>query len=457
MQMTSDNITSNWIKLIPFHDIVLWDVKRYAVEKLQSNYPIEKLGSLIKEESHKVKLHDFPNEEFGILGVSNKTGIFDAYIEKGENINQSYKRMEKNWLAYNPYRVNVGSIGILTDEQKFNFISPVYAVFSCKETLLPDFLFTIFKTERFCKIINENTTGSVRQSLTFDILKTLDIPLPSFEIQKEIWNKYYSRYKEAVEYEKEVEKLNLKIEDYLFDRLSILIRDVPKISVGIKFIKYKDIMEWGINKIVAGDVDKSNLYPTVSIQTKKELLINIYRGKTPCYDDTSGIFILNQKCIKWNRIESQYARGVSEKWINQIDKNIFTQIGDVLINSTGEGTIGRSSVVTKKTQGFLYDSHILCLRLSKDIINPHYWVCLFNSKYVQQQIEILKSAQSTSQTELGILNVLKVQIPFPDIDIQNLIVKEVDEMKKAANFLKEKAEIKYNDAIKTFEQAVFKN
>jgi restriction endonuclease S subunit len=457
MQITSDNITNNCIKFIQFRDITLWDVKRYALDKLQSNYPIEKLGYLIKEESHRVKLHDFPNEEFGILGVSNKTGIFDAYIEKGENINQSYKRMEKNWLAYNPYRVNVGSIGILTDDQKYNFISPVYVVFSCKEALLPDFLFTIFKTERFRKIINEHTTGSVRQSLTFDILKTLDIPLPSFEIQKEIWNKYYSRYKEALEYEKEVEKLKIKIENYLFDRLSILIRDVPKVSVGIKFIKYKDIIEWGINKIIAGDIDKSNLYPTVSIQTKKDLLIKIYRGKTPHYDDVSDIFILNQKCIKWDEIESQYAKGVSEKWINQIDKNIFTQIGDVLINSTGEGTIGRSCVVTKKMQGLLYDSHVLCLRLNKDIINPHYWVSLFNSKYVQQQIEKLKSAQSTNQTELGILNVLKIQIPFPDIGIQNLIVKEVAEMKKAANSLKEKAEVKYNDAIKTFEQIIFKN
>ena len=37
--------------------------------------------------------------------------------EKGININQSYKRMDSGWIGYNPYRINVGSIGIKTDTQ----------------------------------------------------------------------------------------------------------------------------------------------------------------------------------------------------------------------------------------------------------------------------------------------------------------------------------------------------
>ena len=136
------------------------------------------MGSCIQEQSHRRKLSDYPENEFGILGVSNKIGIFDAYKEKGININQPYKKIENGWLAYNPYRINVGSIGMKTSSQKFDFISPAYVVFSCNEKLLPDFLYKLFKTERFCQIINENTTGSVRQNLTFGILKSLNIPLP---------------------------------------------------------------------------------------------------------------------------------------------------------------------------------------------------------------------------------------------------------------------------------------
>ena len=180
-----------WFKTVPFSDVVLWDVKRYSFEKIKSQYPIVKLGMHIQEESHKVKLADYPDQEFGILGVNNKIGIFDAYKEKGVNINQSYKKMEKGWLAYNPYRVNVGSIGLRTEEHDNEYISPAYVVFSCRETLLPDFLFKLFKTERFNKVINASTTGSVRQNLTIDILKSLDIPLPPIEVQQKMLDEYY--------------------------------------------------------------------------------------------------------------------------------------------------------------------------------------------------------------------------------------------------------------------------
>ena len=77
--METNNTSINRIKFLQFRNIILWDVKRYAAERIKSDYPIVKLGSHILEESHKVKLYDFPEVEFGILGVNNKIGIFDAY------------------------------------------------------------------------------------------------------------------------------------------------------------------------------------------------------------------------------------------------------------------------------------------------------------------------------------------------------------------------------------------
>ena len=42
--------------------------------------------------------------------------MFDALVEKGRKIKQKYHKVEDNWLAYNPYRIDVGSIGIKTQE-----------------------------------------------------------------------------------------------------------------------------------------------------------------------------------------------------------------------------------------------------------------------------------------------------------------------------------------------------
>ena len=236
--------TKTRIKLLPFKDVTLWDVKRYASEKIQSKYPIVKLGLHIQEQSRKVKLFDYPEEEFGILGVSNKIGIFDAYKEKGADINQAYKKMEIGWLAYNPYRVNVGSIGMRTEENKHEFISPAYVVFSCKDTLLPDFLYKLFKTERFNKIINESTTGSVRQNLTIEILKTLDIALPSIEIQKLLLKSYYKRINEIMVFEKQISKINHDIENLILTELGLVLPSQKQINKGLQFVTFESLFRW---------------------------------------------------------------------------------------------------------------------------------------------------------------------------------------------------------------------
>src|SRR5690606_7764208 len=94
---------------------------------------------------------------------------------------------------YNPYRINVGSIGLKLPEHKYKYISPAYVVFSCKSDLLPEYLFAMFKTERFNAIINENTTGSVRQNLSYNKLSQIDIPLPSIKEQKILVEAYQSK------------------------------------------------------------------------------------------------------------------------------------------------------------------------------------------------------------------------------------------------------------------------
>ena len=199
----SMNNNFRYLNFINFTDVSLWDFKRYAAKKVASNYPIVKLGDYIQEENTKVKPFDFPDKDFPILGVNNKTGLFDAYIEKGSNINQPYKVVKDGFLAYNPYRVNVGSIGLKTAEQKYNYISPAYVVFSCRQGLLPEFLYILFRTSKFNALIRESTTGSVRQTLSFSSMGNIEIPLPSIEKQREIIDKYNEMCQTAVNLKKQ--------------------------------------------------------------------------------------------------------------------------------------------------------------------------------------------------------------------------------------------------------------
>lgn len=174
---------------VHFKDLTRWDAKKY-IYKLDSNYPLVELKEFVYEHSEKVKLFDFPDQEFSILGVTNKEGVYLNLVEKGETFNQPYKKVKTGELAYNPYRVNVGSIGLVGEEFDNFYISPAYIVFGIKEekrnTLLKEYLYLVLASSWYNPLLRAATSGSVRQNLTFDLLTELEIPLPNLEKQQEI-------------------------------------------------------------------------------------------------------------------------------------------------------------------------------------------------------------------------------------------------------------------------------
>ena len=445
------------LKLIELKEFDLWDIKRYTSKKLKSTFNIEKLSNCIKEENRKYKLYLEEDKTFGILGVNNKDGIFDAYEQKGKEINQPYKKMEIGWLAYNPYRINVGSIGIRKKEHLYQYISPAYVVFSCLDNLLPEYLYLLFRTERFIKIINESTTGSVRQNLTSEILKTLEIPLPSISEQETIVKNYYNKITQATTYEQQAETLEKNIENYLFESLGIEQKTEEKTKKkGLQFVEFYKMDFWGVDKIKLDKGLHSSRYEVTSIGDFPELLVTCFRGKSPKYTEVSSKFILNQKCNRWNSIDFSFVKSIDEDWYNNIDEDFFTKEGDILVNSTGEGTIGRATYITKNYEGLIYDSHMLLLRLNRSIYNPILFVDLFNSSYIQTQIDKIKSAQATKQTELGINNLLKIRIPIlSNLQVQQTIITQIDTYKNEIKILRERATLLKQQAEQEFEQTIF--
>ncbi len=73
---------SSLFSTFPFSSFSHWDVKQFFFTKILSKYPLEELGRHLIHQTEKVQLSDEPSEEFTILGVSNKIGMFDASVEK---------------------------------------------------------------------------------------------------------------------------------------------------------------------------------------------------------------------------------------------------------------------------------------------------------------------------------------------------------------------------------------
>lgn len=94
------------------------------------------------------------------------------------------------------------------------------------------------------------------------------------------------------------------------------------------------------------------------------------KGITPKYVQQSNTIVLNQKCIRDNQIDYSFAQFVDDNQNIREDK--YIRIGDILINSTGQGTAGRIAFVESlpNDKKVTIDSHILILRC-EDIITAN--------------------------------------------------------------------------------------
>ena len=132
----------------------------------------------------------------------------------------------------------------------------------------------------------------------------------------------------------------------------------------------------------------------------------ITRGIAPKYDDTTDQIVLNQKCIRNQQIDLSKARKhrpkkVNEKWL---------QHGDILINSTGQGTLGRIAQVHFQPQNMTVDSHVTIVRPKHELL-VYYLGCLLTGR----EYEFVKMERgSTGQTELPRESVQKYEVLLPD-------------------------------------------
>jgi len=441
-----------WFKTVPFSDVVLWDVKRYSFEKIKSQYPIVKLGLHIQEESHKVKLADFPDEEFGILGVNNKIGIFDAYKEKGTNINQAYKKMEKGWLAYNPYRVNVGSIGLRTEEHENKYISPAYVVFSCKETLLPDFLFKLFKTNRFNTVINASTTGSVRQNLTIDILKSLDIPLPPIEVQKNLlleYNKLIQKSKIAID---ESGNNLKKADDFIYRELDLKLIEKES-SKGLKFVRSKDITRW----------DVSFLDNLITLETKTKT-INLghcisefnydkkgssLRFESENYPENEFKYIGMENVLKNNGQleEFQIVNGA------EIKSQTFQVPKGYILYGKLRPYLNKYWVNNSDFDDIICSSEFFVFDLNENIVNKDYFVSILGSSIIQKQIE--NNSTGARMPRINEQTFRELKIPLPDLNKQKELASKIKSLESVALSLVAESVGYLKQSLEEFENNVF--
>ena len=128
---------------------------------------------------------------FNVLSVSNKAGFIKQSEQFEDKIvasadTHNYKVVKRNDFAYNPARINVGSIAKLSNYD-VGIVSPMYECFHCEETILnSEFLLLLYDRDAFYIWLNAQLKGSVRACLNINDMKKMKIAYPILSIQKAI-------------------------------------------------------------------------------------------------------------------------------------------------------------------------------------------------------------------------------------------------------------------------------
>jgi len=152
----------------------------------------------------------------------------------------------------------------------------------------------------------------------------------------------------------------------------------------------------------------------------------IGRGLSPKYVERAETVVLNQRCIRGGTVSLEPAR-FHDETAKPVPNAKLLQNGDCLINSTGQGTLGRTAVFRHEGQAvqFTVDSHVTIVRPKPDLIDPNFLGHVLKS--MESKFEELGTG-SGGQIELSRQSVNDSVIPLPPLDEQKRIVATLDEV-----------------------------
>ena len=232
-------ILSTWDEAINLTINLIESKKQFKKAFMQNLLTAKIRFPQFKDEWKEIKLGNFLEEKSErntknidlVLSVTNKFGFvtqveyFDKSVASDNTAN--YKIVRKGNFAYNPSRINVGSIALL-ESYEIGILSPMYVVFECLENLDNRFLKFWFQSHIFMGNLPKYLAGSVRESLNFNDMKTISIKLPNLKEQQKI-------AEVLTACDDEINLLNLKLENLKKQKQGLM----QKLLSGKAIVKVK--------------------------------------------------------------------------------------------------------------------------------------------------------------------------------------------------------------------------
>lgn len=171
-------------------------------------------------------------------------------------------------------------------------------------------------------------------------------------------------------------------------------------------------------------------YNTHNKQTLESVCPIMNKGITPKYVESSSVLVINQACIHW---DGQRLGNI--KYHNEeipVRKRIL-ESGDVLLNATGNGTLGRCYVFICPSDNNTYinDGHVIALSTDRAVILPEVLNTYLSLNDTQAEIYRQYVTGSTNQVDIVFSDIKKMKVPVPSMDEQILFVEVLTQADKS--------------------------
>ena len=396
------------------------------------SYKKYKLKDLVNNFS--VRARDYGGSEgLEFLGVSNDDGIVKSK-SAAEHKGEEYKIIEKGCFAYNPYRVNIGSIAYHNDDVK-GLISPAYVIFKTKPNSIKDnLLFKFLKSAEGLRQIRFHGRGTVRQALRFEDLCKIEISLPTFEEQEKLISNI-----EKTEFESNLISSELT---HQLDLIKQMRQAFLREAMQGKLVKSTNTKKTGQQLLTKIKAEKIQLIADKKLKKEKEL--------SPISEDEIPFEIpehwswcrlgeMSINCDGARKPISQTERQNKDKIYDYygasgiIDKiDGYTHDGKfLLIGEDGANLIAKSTPIAFIAEGkFWVNNHAHVLDFIDDITKIFMTYCL-------NTIDIKPFISGGFQPKLNQANLNLMQIPLPPLHEQEQIVSKLEELMKFCDSLEQ--------------------
>lgn len=343
------------------------------------------------------------NRDYPVYSINNKNG-FVPQSEQYEMVSTHltgadksvYKIVEPKSFAYNPARVNVGSLGYQNTDSPV-IVSSLYEVFSTDETCDDMFLYQWFKTPAFFDEIRRLSEGSVRVYFYLDKLMQTRIWMPvDIEHQRRIANL-------LVSLDSKIESEKTKTEKQKDLKASMLSKMFPKEGQKVPEIRFEGFTE---------DWEQRKVQDLVDDEILAAPMDGNHGEKHPTTSDyvASGIPFIMARDLGCGKVDLEHCNFISKERAERLDKG-FAQDGDVLL--THKATIGETAILNglKEKYAVLTPQVTYYRIMNYEKLSRDFLYAYFNTIGFQTKLKT-KAIQST-RAYIGITDQRKLSVRFP--------------------------------------------